>query len=66
VSDRDRYVPEQQPLDDRGRRLWGIRDTETDTLLTAGGEVDLYGTPDSARGGIRRQRYLDELGGPAR
>jgi hypothetical protein len=66
VSDRGRYVPEQQPLDGRGRRLWAIRDTSTDALLTVGSEVDVYGTEASARDAIRGQRYLDELGGPAR
>lgn len=60
--DPDRYVPEQLPADDRGRRLWGIRDRRTGELVLNSDETERFTMRDSAETWIRGQRALDSVG----
>ncbi|KQV17344.1 MULTISPECIES: hypothetical protein [unclassified Kitasatospora] len=45
----DRFVAEQLPADEKGRRLWGLRDVVTGELVQAGGETDRWAGPEIAR-----------------
>ena len=56
---KDRYVPEQLPADDRGRRFWGIRDRRTGELVLNGDEIERFQMRDSAEAWIKREDYLE-------
>ena len=53
----ERFLVEQLADDDEGRPGWGLRDQATRRLVTAGGEIDRYGTPDQARMHIQSHWY---------
>lgn len=62
-----RYRVEQTPPDDRGIRLWGIRDTHREDHawvdqpgLDGGRELALFSTAHGAQGWIDRCRHMTE------
>jgi hypothetical protein len=60
VTPEERFVVEELAPDQRGRRIWGLRDRATGQLVEAGDEVNVFFTPASAAGHRLTYHYLAE------
>jgi hypothetical protein len=55
-----RFIVEELDPDEKGRRIWGLRDQVTGRLVEAGDEVNVFFTPFSAADHRLTYHYLAE------
>lgn len=60
VTPEERFRVEELEPDEKGRRIWGLRDRVTGRLVEAGDEINVFFTPASAADHRLTYHYLAE------